>query len=89
MSFFDLRCGYLEIPRAEFDKNKTSFITSDELYEFEVVLFGPSNATATFEHMIDSVLQGMKWRICLCNLEDIIVASSNFKQRLQVLSQVL
>lgn len=58
---------------AEQHKEKTAFATPDGLYEFNVMPFGLSNAPATFERMIDSVLRGMKWTTWLCYLDDIIV----------------
>lgn len=88
-SSLDLRSGYWQIPMAEKDKEKTAFTTPDGLYEFNVMPFGLSNAPATFERMIDAVLRGMKWKTCLCYLDDIIVFSATFHDHLLRLSQVL
>lgn len=88
-SCLDLRSGYWQIPMAEQHKAKTAFATPDGLYEFNVMPFGLSNAPATFERMIDSVLRGMKWSTCLCYLDDIIVFSATFEEHLSRLSQVL
>lgn len=75
-SFFssmDLRSGYWQIPVADIDKPKTAFITSAGLYQFNVMPFGLCNAPATFERMMDTVLRGLTWNICLCYLDDIMV----------------
>lgn len=58
---------------AEADRPKTAFVTPDGLYEFNVMPFGLCNAPATFELMMDNVLRGLEWRICLCYLDDIVV----------------
>lgn len=88
-SSLDLRSGYWQIPMHEADKDKTAFATPDGLYEFNVMPFGLCNAPATFERMIDSVLRGLKWKTCLCYLDDIVIFSSTFPQHLQRLDEVL
>lgn len=88
-SSLDLRSGYWQIPVNEEDKEKTAFVTPDGLYEFNVMPFGLCNAPATFERMIDNILRGLKWKTCLCYLDDIIIFSSNFEEHLERLSQVL
>lgn len=88
-SSLDLRSGYWQIPMAKEDVEKTAFTTPDGLYEFLVMPFGLCNAPATFERMMDSVLRGLRWNICLCYLDDIIVYSSNLNEHLTRLSAVL
>lgn len=88
-SSLDLRSGYWQIPMHEADKEKTAFATPDGLYEFNVMPFGLCNAPATFERMIDTVLRGLKWKTCLCYLDDIVIFSSTFAQHLQRLDEVL
>ena len=88
-SSLDLRSGYWQIPMHEDDKEKTAFSTPDGLYEFNVMPFGLCNAPATFERMIDTVLRGLKWKTCLCYLDDIVIFSSTFHQHLQRLDEVL
>ena len=91
-SFFsslDLRSGYWQVPMHPDDKEKTAFITPDGLYHFNVMPFGLSNAPATFERLMDNVLRGLKWHICLCYLDDILVFSSTFDEHLSRLRSVL
>lgn len=88
-SSLDLRSGYWQIPMHEADKEKTAFATPDGLYEFNVLPFGLCNAPATFERMIDTVLRGLKWKTCLCYLDDIVIFSSSFREHLKRLDEVL
>lgn len=88
-SSLDLRSGYWQIPMNEADKEKTAFSTPDGLYEFNVMPFGLCNAPATFERMIDTVLRGLKWKTCLCYLDDIVIFSTTFTEHLQRLDEVL
>ncbi|UYV71047.1 K02A2.6-like, partial [Cordylochernes scorpioides] len=71
------------------DREKTAFITPDGLYEFKVIPFGLCNAPATIERMIDNLLEGLKWTICLCYLVDIIVFSDDFEEHLRRLQLAL
>lgn len=88
-SSLDLRSGYWQIPMASNDRDKTAFITSEGLYEFNVMPFGLCNAPATFERMMDAVLRGLKWKICLCYLDDVVIFSKTFEEHLQRLTTVL
>ncbi|GFY16100.1 retrovirus-related Pol polyprotein from transposon 297 [Trichonephila clavipes] len=51
--------------------------------------FGLCNAPATFERMMDNLLRHLKWTMCLCYLDDIIVFSDTFGDHLQRLRSVL
>ncbi|UYV66976.1 hypothetical protein LAZ67_4003508, partial [Cordylochernes scorpioides] len=88
-SSMDLRTGYWQIEVDEHDREKTAFITPDGLYEFRVMPFGLCNAPATFERMMDTVLKGLKWNICLCYLDDIVVYGPSFEEHIKRLEVVL
>ncbi|UYV72118.1 hypothetical protein LAZ67_9001871, partial [Cordylochernes scorpioides] len=88
-SSMDLRTGYWQIEIDEEDREKTAFITPDGLYEFRVMPFGLCNAPATFERMMDKLLAELKWTICLCYLDDIIVYATSFKEHIERLGKVL
>ncbi|UYV75684.1 K02A2.6-like, partial [Cordylochernes scorpioides] len=61
----------------------------DGLYEFQVMPFGLCNAPATYERMIDSVLGSLKWNMCLCYLDDIVVYAPTFEEHLRRLQLLL
>ncbi|UYV69952.1 hypothetical protein LAZ67_7001313 [Cordylochernes scorpioides] len=88
-STMDLKTGYWQVEVDERDREKTAFVTPDGLYEFMVMPFGLCNAPATFERMMDNVLMDLKWNICLCYLDDIVVYSDTFEEHLERLSKVL
>lgn len=48
-----------------------------------------SNAPATFERLMESVLSGLHWQTCLAYLNDIIVFSDTFESHIERLSKVL
>ena len=65
------------------DIKKTAVSTPDGLYEFRVMPFGLCNAPATFERMIDNVLRGLKWNVCLCYLDDVLIFAPDFLTHLE------
>ena len=84
----DLQAGYWQVDLDPADKEKTAFCTRAGLYEFNVLPFGLSNAPATFERLMEMVLQGLQWWECLIYLEDIIVFGSTFEETLDRLVRV-
>ena len=82
-SSFDLFSGYWQIAMQEKDKNKTAFIVEGGLYEFNVMPFRLTNATATFQRFMDMVLAGLKWTCLLVYLDDICVFAPTLEQHLE------
>ena len=50
--------------------------------------FGLCNALATFERLIETVLAGLQWDICLIYLDDVIIYGKNFDEMIRNLSLV-
>ena len=61
---------------------KTAFITSFGLYQFHVMLFGLQGAPATFQRLMNQVLQGFE-DFSAAYLDDIIVFSETWNDHLQ------
>ena len=59
-------------------KAKTAFATHSGWFQFRVMPFGLCNAPATFEWLMDRVLQGLRWSRCLVYLDDIISFGGTF-----------
>lgn len=88
-SSVDLRSGYWQIPMHDNDREKTAFITPDGLFEFNVMPFGLCNAPATFERFMDTILRGLKWEICMCYLDDVVIFGRTFSEHNKRLDLVL
>ncbi len=60
------------------DIGKTAFVTHQGLFHFTVMPFSLCNAPATFERLMELVLSGLNWKICLIYLDGVIVYSGRF-----------
>jgi transposase InsO family protein len=85
----DLQSGYWQLDVHPDDKEKTAFATRTGLYEFNVLPFGLTNAPATFERVMETVLRGLHWTECLVYLDDIIVFGRTFDETMGRLTHVL
>ena len=82
ISTFDLTDAFWSIPMRKEDIEKTAFITKFGLWEFISMPFGLSNAPATQQRFIESILQGLLWKCCFAYIDDIICFSRDFDQHL-------
>ena len=88
-STLDLCSGYWQVAMNEEDKPKTAFSTGNGLYQFTLMSFGLCNAPATFERLMEKVLSGLPWEVCLLYLDDIIVHGREFTEAIERLRTVL
>lgn len=89
-STLDLKAGYWQIPVRKQDQDKTGFLTRDGLYRFRRMPFGLVNAPGTFQRVMDCVLRGLTWQMCLVYLDDVIVyTKGGFSRHLVELATVL
>jgi len=87
-STFDLRSGFHQVAMDPRDVNKTTFICHRGTFRFPKMPFGLCNAPATFQRLMDTVLSGLNYEICLAYLDDIIVFSNDLETHLQRLERL-
>ena len=87
-STLDLASGYWQVSLSQEARVKTAFATHSGLFQFRVMPFGLCNAPATFERLMDWVLQGLRWSRCLVYLDDIISFGSTFHGEITNLSVI-
>jgi len=88
ISTLDCNSGYWQIPVADEDRDKTTFVCHDGAYRYVRLPFGLSNAPATFQRAIDMILGALKWKSRLVYLDDIIVFSQSAGEHVQHLREV-
>ena len=59
-----LRRGYHQVAMDERDKEKTS-TTRRGTFSFNVMPFGLCNAPATFQRLMDCIMRGLNYEVCL------------------------
>ena len=87
-STLDLASGYWQVSLSKAARAKTAFATHSGLFQFRVMPFGLCNAPATFERLMDRVLQGLRWNRCLVYLDDIISFGGTFSAALSNLTLI-
>ena len=87
-STLDLASGYWQVGLSPDAREKSAFCTTSGLYQFRVMPFGLANAPATFQRLMERVLTGLHWEVCLVYLYDVIVFSKTWKGHLQRLDIV-
>ena len=87
-STFDLRSGYHQVLMDEESRDKTTFVTREGTFRFRVMPFGLTDASATFQRLMDVVMSGLNLEVCLVYLDEIIVYSRDVDTHLDRLRAV-
>ena len=88
-STLDLASGYWQVEVKNEDRPKTAFSVPCGLYEFQTMPFGLVNAPATFQRVMQKVLQDLVPNVCLVYLDDVIVLGKTIEEHLSNLEKVL
>ena len=65
------------------DANKTAFACHRSIFRFKKMSFGLCNASVTFQRLMDIVMAGLNFEICLIYLDDIIMFSQSLRKHLE------
>src|SRR6266540_4668236 len=88
-SNFDLVIGYWQVKIRQEDIYKTAFVTPWGQYEYLRMLFGLCNTSATFQRLMNFVLQEHLGEFVIVYLDDIFVYSQTYKEHVQYIEWVL
>ena len=84
----DLCWGYHNVQIREGDKWKAAFSTPFGLFKPTMMLFGMSYSPATFQRMMDEILQGTE-HFTVVYLDDILIFSKNLQEHREHVKEVL
>lgn len=84
----DLASGYHQVQIHPQDRQKTAFSTDSGHYEFQRMCFGLKGAPATFERLMNRVLQGINGFKAFVYLDDIVVISTTLVEYITQLREV-
>uniref|UniRef100_A0A1X7V645 Reverse transcriptase domain-containing protein n=1 Tax=Amphimedon queenslandica TaxID=400682 RepID=A0A1X7V645_AMPQE len=84
----DVLSGYWQLEVAE-DDQKTAFSIQNGLFQFNVMPVGLCNARASFQCLMDMVLAGLLWDICLVYIDDVIIMGRDFNSHFTNIANVL
>ena len=82
-STLDLKSGFFQIGIEEQSRHLTAFTCKNGLYQFKRVPFGLVNSPSLFTRVMQHVLQGLNWNICLAYIDDIIVFSKTIEEHIE------
>jgi hypothetical protein len=75
----DLKCGYWQVRIADEDRCKTAFTCRFGHFQVRVMAFGLTGAPATFQEMMNDILQRYIDEFVMVYLDDIVIYSSTLK----------
>ena len=88
LSTLDLTKGYWQVPVSTDAQRKTAFTTPFGLFQFRRMPFGLQGAPATFQRMMDKLLDGIG-DFAKAYIDDLVIFSTSWEEHLQHLRTVL
>jgi len=84
----DLASGYWQVEMDPESQEKTAFTTKYGTYEFTIMPFGLTNAPATFQRLMNEMLNDMLNNGVMVYLDDINIYTKTFEEHLKKLEEV-
>jgi len=76
-TWLDLMKGYHQVMVAEESKPRTAFTCHMGLFQYRRMLFGLTNAPATFQRLMSRLFAGEEWNFVFIYLDDLLIVSKS------------
>ena len=83
LTSIDMSAGFYQVPMEKFSQDFTAFSTPFGSFKWLRMPMGPPGSPPTFQCLVEKVLVGLTWKICVPYLDDIIIFSSTPEEHLQ------
>ncbi|MCP4490712.1 MAG: hypothetical protein GY820_25880, partial [Gammaproteobacteria bacterium] len=87
-STLDISSAYWQVEVAPEHRHKTAFTTGFGLFQYRFMPFGLTNSPATFQRLMENVLNGLLWKTCFVFIDDVLVTGRTFSEHLENLEEV-
>ena len=87
-SKLDMKSGFWQIPIEEEDRYKTTFITTEGLYEWNVLTQGLKNSPPPFQQVMADILSPCR-QFAMVYIDDVVIYSRSLEEHLIHIDQVL
>lgn len=81
-SLLDAVKWYHQMKIEEKDRYKMAFISHKGLYQYKRLPFGLKNGPAQFQHLMDHMIDGLRWRAALVYIDDLLVYSDAWSEHI-------
>jgi len=89
LTCLDFTASYFQVPLRKQDREKTGFLTRQNLFQWTVLPQGATNSPAIFSRLMSLVLRGLNYLCCLSFIDDVVIVGRNFDEHLLNLQLVL
>ena len=88
-SFLDGFLGYNQVSIKQEDQHKTTFATEWGIYAYRVMIFGLTNAPATFQMMMNNIFVNLisEGKVCMY-IDDILIFTADLEEHRQIVQKV-
>ena len=87
LTFIDAFLGYNQILMKKEDQEKTTFVTSQGLYYYKVMLFGLKNIDATYQRLVNQMFSKQIGKNVEVYIDDMLVKSKEEEDHLDDLKE--
>ena len=82
---FDLLKGFWQIPLTDRAKECCEFVTPNGLHQYKVMHFGMKNLPATFQRLINMIINGLE--NCDAYIDDVIIYNDTWEEHLTTIQK--